>query len=105
MRPCGVDIRSPTFRSVKQSFYSFHYYVEELTCLCFENGNRISGNADAPTSNRWCLLQKIHSAPTLENLKQGHEKHLLDVLHANFPQHFSKMELESHRFCVPKMII
>ena len=28
------------------------------------------GNADAPTSNRWCLLQKIHSAPTLENLKQ-----------------------------------
>ena len=50
-------------------------------------------------------VQKLHSAPTLESLKQGHEKHLLDVLHAKFPQHISKMELDLHRFCVPKMII
>ena len=50
-------------------------------------------------------VQILHSGPTHESFKQGHEKHLPDVLHAFFPQQFSKMELESHKFCDLKMMI
>ena len=73
--------------------------------LVFFETMEMRGNADDPTSNRWCLCAILHSGPTHESFKQGHEKHLPDVLHAFFPQQFSKMELESHKFCDLKMMI